>query len=281
MTDAPAPVRALPALLNAVRDWTLCGVQGGPKTIEEVDGIINLCNGDRFLEVACAALAPVTLTFAYDYPHVTFLGLDADEAAIHGAEQAAEALGVRNTIFMPNDIVKQGLRMVPARSQRVVWLGGVLAFVDADQRVAAIQAAIRVLRTDGWLIAVPMFWPQATPPRDVQESVGRLVGTEVHNTLQYWRDLFTAADPDLREVKCIEHEYVRPTEGEIANHVQAVMASCVDRFEPAQHARYTSELMAAHTLFAENNTKARFAPMAFRLRATTGPTQLLVGQRID
>jgi SAM-dependent methyltransferase len=264
----------LSQIIAETHDYSLSMVSGGVGTLTEMRQIVNLAGLRRCVEIGCAN-GTNTNILARDYPYLDVWGFDPQRPAIEAAQRQAEQLRLRNVFYSEADA-----RNSPARSKSmdVVFAGGILAFVPENDRKKVISECKRIVTPPGWILAVPVYFPDEVSDPAIVAAVEALIGVPIHTgPAQPLKDLWEGCGLDL--VEEIHHEFAYHTEDEVRAYVEGVIDRCAGEYSAQHLDELYQDLLYAHLIFRENNRRACYGTWAFRTDIVVKGPYLLDGMR--
>lgn len=145
---------------------------GGIKTIHEVIVQCAVSERSQILEIGSNTGFTSVQLSRLTGAHVT--GIDINEESVAKAFKYAQEHKVNNLV----KFIEASATNLPFQNESfdIVWASNVTSFIEDKNK--AIEEYIRVLKPNGYLVFVPIYYVKE-PPKDLVESVGRAIGVEL------------------------------------------------------------------------------------------------------
>jgi ubiquinone/menaquinone biosynthesis C-methylase UbiE len=149
---------------------------GGIKSVHAVAVNAFIDSSKKVLEIGCnTGFTSVNLSLLTG---CRCIGIDINKTSIQEAKEYAKAQGVDRRV---NFMVANALSLpFPDETFDVVWCSNVTSFIDKKQK--AISEYLRVLKLEGTLVVIPIYYIKK-PPSKILKEVSRAIGAEI----KFWR----------------------------------------------------------------------------------------------
>lgn len=178
---------------------------GGLNTIKTVSRMLNLNNNTKILDIGTST-GHTALEFGR-LLNCEIIGIDINPESIKTASERCKRFNLDKVKFQIDDATKMSF---DDETFDVVFAGNVTSLVN--NREAALNEYWRVLKPNGHLVAVPMYYLE-TPSETLLEDVRQAI--QVNIQAQYkedWKNFFLREEDeifeevDFRFVKCSDEE---------------------------------------------------------------------------
>lgn len=158
---------------------------GGIISVSQVATHANIGRDSCVLEIGCTTgFASVNLAALTG---CRVVGIDINRDSLIEAQRYAKQIGVAELVTFVN----ADARGLPFSDEcfDVVWCSNVTSFIQ--QKEEAVRQYLRVLKLNGTLAAIPIYYHK-TPPAELVQQVSALIGTPIKVfALENWIELFT------------------------------------------------------------------------------------------
>ncbi|MEM4282245.1 MAG: class I SAM-dependent methyltransferase [Candidatus Woesearchaeota archaeon] len=164
---------------------------GGIRTINYVATYANIDKSKKILEIGCnTGFTSVNLALLTGCKAV---GIDINEESIREAKRYASEQGVKKrTRFKVADALNLPFK---DESFDIVWCSNVTSFLENKEK--AILEYLRVLKTRGTLVAIPIYYSKK-PPISLVEKISKVIGTKIEIwDKDFWINLFRSVSLKL------------------------------------------------------------------------------------
>lgn len=178
---------------------------GGLNTIKEVSRKLCLNSNTKILDIGTST-GHTALEFGRLLNcHIT--GIDINEESIKTAKERCKRFDLKNVNFIIDDATKMSFK---DETFDVVFAGNVTSLVN--NREEALKEYWRVLKKNGYLVAVPMYYikkPSEQLLNDVREAIQVNIKAQYKD---YWKEFFVRdidevyEEIDYRFIKCSDEE---------------------------------------------------------------------------
>lgn len=178
---------------------------GGLNTIKTVSRMLNLNNNSKILDIGTST-GHTALEFGR-LLNCEVVGIDINEESIKTAIERCKRFKLDKVKFQLDDATNLSFKN---GTFDVVFAGNVTSLVN--NREAALKEYWRVLKPNGYLVAVPMYYIKK-PSKKLVDDVRKAI--QVNIEVQYkkeWRDFFLREDDEIFEevdfkfLKCSDDE---------------------------------------------------------------------------
>ena len=179
---------------------------GGLNTIKDVSRKLCLNNNSKILDIGTST-GHTSLEFGR-LLNCEIIGIDINEESIKTAAERCERFKLKNVSFEINDATKMTFE---DDTFDVVFAGNVTSLVS--NREAALKEYWRVLKPNGYLVAVPMYYLK-TPSEDLLQRVRNAI--QVNIQAQYkesWKNFFLRENDEIFEE--IDYKFIKCSDEEI------------------------------------------------------------------
>lgn len=244
-------------LVSIVREPNMCS--GGIETLRVIIRESNLRHDARILEIG-SNTGFSSIEFASTLPHAKVIGIDINEQSVAFANDKAQRNGITNVDFIQSDALT-----LPFEDNYfdLVFCSNVTSFIN--DKNSAIKEYTRVLKPNGILAAVPIFYREK-PPLNVKAEVEKAINAEIKSfNKEYWEKYFTSFN--LQSFYTKDYKYVQSTAKDIQDYIEMVMRQ--------EHLNYVSEaekismknrLKYFYELFDLNLTYCGFSIMLYKYK---------------
>lgn len=188
---------------------------GGLDTIKEVARLLLVNENTKLLDIGTST-GHTALEFAR-LTNCTVVGIDINPVSLAVARERAEALALNKVKFEEQDATNMSFA---SESFDVVFAGNVTSLIN-DRR-SALKEYWRVLRPNGFLVAVPMYYLE-TPSDDLLNQVRDAI--QVNISAYYkedWKTFFVTKNVELYE--SADYKFIKSSEEEITQFCSLLLS---------------------------------------------------------
>ncbi|KQU24361.1 hypothetical protein ASG61_20805 [Bacillus sp. Leaf75] len=245
-------------LVSVVREPNMCS--GGIETLRIIIKESNLRHDAKILEIG-SNTGFSSIEFASTLPHSEVTGIDINQQSIDFSIQKAKDHGLENVKF-----IKSSALQLPFEDNSfdMVFCSNVTSFIN--DREEAISEYLRVLKPNGILAAVPIFYREI-PPFNIKQAVENAISAKIDVwDKNYWKSLFEKRG--LKEYYSKDYRYIESNSHEIDSYIDMVMSQ--------EHLFYINtkvkksmeeRLRFFYELFDKNLTYCGFSILLYRYKA--------------
>jgi len=144
---------------------------GGIKTVQKVCVNAFINEKTKVLEIGCNT--GFTSMNISQLTGASVVGIDLVKESLKAANEKVQGYGVKNVTFE-----EASATSLPYEDESfdVVWLSNVLSFIN--EKELALKECIRVLKKDGFLAFVPIYY-QTIPPQDIVDEVSEAINSRI------------------------------------------------------------------------------------------------------
>ena len=229
---------------------------GGLNTIKDVSRMLCLNNNSKILDIGTST-GHTALEFGR-LLNCKIVGIDINEESIKTATKRCKEFKLQNVNFEINDATNMTF---DDETFDVVFAGNVTSLVS--NREAALKEYWRVLKPNGYLVAVPMYYLK-TPSEDLIQRVRDAI--QVNIQAQYkdsWKEFFLRENDEIFEE--IDYKFIKCSDEEIDKFCDDILSRdhLKELSEEAMEALQIQYRKFMH-LFNENNSHMGFTIFIIR-----------------
>lgn len=245
-------------LVSIVREPNMCS--GGIETIRVIIRESNLRQDARILEIG-SNTGFSSLEFASTLPFAKVTGIDINEQSVAFSKAKAKEHGINNVEFIQSDA-----RTLPFEDDSfdLVFCSNVTSFIN--DRESAVSEYLRVLKPNGILAAVPIYYREI-PPFDIKKSVEEAILSNIDVwDKSYWEKMF--GDRGLKPYFSEDFKYLESNAEEINQYIFMVMSQKhLSTVDPEIKQVMEDRLRYFYELFDKNLTYCGFSIMLYKFKA--------------
>lgn len=243
-------------LVSIVREPNMCS--GGYETIRTIVKECNLRHDAKMLEIG-SNTGFSSIEFASIMPHAKVIGIDINSRSVELAKNKANTKEIHNVEFLVADATKLDF---PDNEFDLVFCNNATSFIDEKEQ--AVEEYIRVLKSGGYLVAVPVYYRE-TPPKSIVKAVEKAINAEIdHLDRSFWENSFKSRG--LQEYFVEDYKYVKSSQKKIDDYTEMVMSQeHLSSFSSETRERLKNRLRYLYNLFDENLQYAGYSIMIYRL----------------
>ena len=188
---------------------------GGTETIKQVARALLLNQDTKLLDIGTST-GHTALEFSR-LVNCEVTGIDINEMSLATARKRAEKLGLKKAKFIKEDATNMSFE---DNTFDVVFAGNVTSLVD--DRNKALEEYWRVLKPNGYLVAVPMYYIKQ-PSRELVGKVRDAIQVPIQVYYkQDWKEFFHRKDTEIYEE--MDYEFLRNTDEEIQKFCESILS---------------------------------------------------------
>lgn len=188
---------------------------GGLDTIKEVARLLLVNENTKLLDIGTST-GHTALEFAR-LTNCTVVGIDINPVSLAVARERAEALALNKVKFEEQDATNMSFA---SETFDVVFAGNVTSLIN--DRSSALKEYWRVLRPNGFLVAVPMYYLE-TPSDDLLNQVRDAI--QVNISAYYkddWKTFFVTKNVEL--YGSADYKFIKSSEEEITQFCSLLLS---------------------------------------------------------
>jgi ubiquinone/menaquinone biosynthesis C-methylase UbiE len=157
----------------------------------------------------------------------------------------------------------------------LVITGNATSFMDKQQR--AVSEYVRVVKPNGFVAAVPI-WYKSRPPRDIVQKTSAIIGSQITpRTRAEWLDFFGSSGLEMYFERT--YEFVKRSERDIERYVGSLLLKPhILKLQPQARAGLQERWIETITVFNENLSYAGYSVILFRKRREVEEEEFFLSQ---
>jgi ubiquinone/menaquinone biosynthesis C-methylase UbiE len=251
---------------------------GGIKTIHSVALNALVDHSKKVLEVGCnTGFTAVNLSLLTG---CEVIGVDVNELSLAAAKEYALKQGKDDKVhFMKADTLALPFA---DNSFDLVWCSNVTSFISDKKK--AIMEYLRVLKTGGTLVAIPIFYIEA-PPLELLQKVSEAIDSQIVVTnKKTWRELFESAAMDNHNELELYYEtdycYL-DISSQIDFYVDMLMKKgSVTKYAKSEQEQLKRRALYFYSLFNRNLKYAGYSILLYQKRKMRDEIELFLTKKI-
>jgi ubiquinone/menaquinone biosynthesis C-methylase UbiE len=251
---------------------------GGIKTIHNVavNGLIN--STVHMLEIGSnTGFTSVNMSLLTG---CSVVGIDVNDESLTESNKYAARHNVQDKITF----IKADTITLPFEDESfdVVWCSNVTSFITDKEE--AVAEYLRVLKTGGTLVVVPIYyWKQ--PPKKIVEEVSEAIAADINiQDKQSWKDLFSKVAKNNTchlELYYEDNNEYLDVQDRITGYVDMLMKkNPLDMYTEDEQEIIKNRAKYFYKLFNENLQYANYSTLLYQKRALEDEIELFVSRKI-
>lgn len=229
---------------------------GGLQTIKEVSRLLLLSSTTKLLDIGTS-----TGHSAMEFARITncnVTGIDINKMSLDVARQRIEALRLNNVKFCQEDATKMSFTN---ETFDVVFAGNVISLID--QKNKALEEYWRVLKHNGYLVVVPMYYI-LNPPEQLVNDVRLAIKVNINVYKKSdWKKFFLTENVEVFEE--IDYRFTKCTNDQISNFCKDILNRAhLKTLSPEARTELESRYRYFMNLFNENLSHMGFSILILR-----------------
>jgi ubiquinone/menaquinone biosynthesis C-methylase UbiE len=250
---------------------------GGIKTVHSVAVNAFIKESTNILEIGSnTGFASVNLSLL---TNCSVTGIDINKASVLEARKYATECGVGKRVkFKLANTTKLPFK---DSSFDIVWCSNVTSFVKNKHK--AIAEYLRVLKKQGYLVAVPIYYNN-NPPINIVRNISKAIGNEIDvMSKNDWVKLFknVALDSGYPLELCYsDNNSYCDCNNNIESYVDYILQKdCMNKFTKRQKEKINKKALYFYNLFNKNLKYAGYSILLFQKRCTQEEIELFITKR--
>lgn len=188
---------------------------GGLNTIKTVSRMLNLNNNSKILDIGTST-GHTALEFGR-LLNCEVIGIDINDESIKTATERCKRFKLDKVKFQIDDATNMSFK---DEIFDVVFAGNVTSLVN--NREAALKEYWRVLKPNGYLVAVPMYYIKE-PSKELVEDVRKAIQVNIEvQHKQEWRDFFLREEDEIFEE--VDFKFLKCSDKEINDFCKNILS---------------------------------------------------------
>ena len=252
---------------------------GGIKTIQEIIVNARLDEKNKILEIGSnTGFTTVNIGLL---TNAKVIGIDVNEPSIEKSKLYANKMGAKTVDFIKGTALEL---LFEDESFDLIWCSNVASFIDDKKQ--AISEYLRVLKPNGFLAVIPIYY-RNSPPQNIVDEISKAIDCKIEIwDKKFWVDLFKRIGDEKKNYLEIIYEkdyrYLDQKD-RLDDYIENILSKNLDssimeseEFDLIkEHARYF------YKLFNENNYKyAGYSTILMQKRKMPDEEELFLSEEI-
>lgn len=159
----------------------------------------------------------------------------------------------------------------------LVITGNATSFMDKQQK--AVSEYVRVVKTNGFVAAVPI-WYKTQPPADIVQKTSDIIGSQITpRTRADWHDFFGSSCLEMYFERT--YQFIKRSEQDIERYVSSfLLKPHILRLQPQARAALRERWLETITVFNDNLSYAGYSVILLRKRSEAEEEEFFLSKEI-
>lgn len=252
---------------------------GGIKTIQEIIVNARLDEKNKILEIGSnTGFTTVNIGLL---TNAKVIGIDVNEPSIEKSKLYANKMGAKTVEFIKGTALELPFE---DESFDLIWCSNVASFIDDKKQ--AISEYLRVLKPNGFLAVIPIYY-RNNPPQNIVDEISKAIDCKIEIwDKNFWVDLFKRIGDEKKNYLEIIYEkdyrYLDQKD-RLDNYIENILSKNLDSsiMESEEFDLIKERARYFYKLFNENNYKyAGYSTILMQKRKMPDEEELFLSEEI-